>query len=223
MDVTEIFAIWLASLRPGAVPDVRDVRPCRCKSCGVPAIQDGRVILQGHGVRERTVVVFPAVSDLLVRIGTGVQVGSCLQIGTSDQRGGCVQECWERRYRCTACRSVEVVLPEGVMPRFLYSAAAIVMAFFFVGEQPVGDGMTDAEAYDRQGMLADVLPKVELDPCYRWRSLERWARLAQQWWSSWTGSLRSLLAGFVERSGGQGRIGVLRVAVGSHVRWGHAR
>ena len=39
-----------------------------------------------------------------------------------------VVESWSRRYRCTACGAITVVLPDGVMPRFLYSAAAIVMA-----------------------------------------------------------------------------------------------
>jgi hypothetical protein len=120
-----------------------------------------------------------------------------------------------------ACRAVLVVLPAGVMPRYLYSAAAIVVAFFLVARPPIGEGMSQAQAYDRQGMFAGLTPKVETDPSYRWRSLGRWARRAREWWSGWVGPRRSsLLALFVERSGGRGLVEAVRVALAGHARWG---
>lgn len=42
----------------------------------------------------------------------------------------------------------------GVLPRFLYSVAAIVLALLFVADPPLGDGLSDAAAYARQGLFA---------------------------------------------------------------------
>lgn len=154
--------------------------------------------MQGHGVRLRQVVVPPLVEAGQPRV--------C--------------ECWERRYRCVACRVVLVVLPRGVMPRYLYSAAAIVTAFFLVAEPPIGEGLTDAAAYRRQGMYCRLSSDAEADPQYRWRSPGRWARLAEEWWPDGAGrGLGGLLVLFLERAGGR-RGEALRVAVDGHVRWG---
>ena len=112
-----------------------------------------------------------------------------------------------------------VVLPWGVMPRFLYSVAAIVVAFLLVAERPTGEGLSDAEAYRRQGMYAQLSTYAE-DP-YRWRSLTRWTSLACEWWLSWSGdALSSLLIGFLERAGGRDVDEMVRVAVDGHVQWG---
>lgn len=155
-------------------------------------------MIHGHGIRTRFVVVPPAIEQ-----------------GTESIE---IVECWERRFRCTRCRAVMVVLPRGVLPRFLYSVAAIIIAFVLVTPEPVGEGASDAEAYARQGMFAALSPYAE-DP-YRWRSLGRWAALAEQWWSAWTGSISSLLVLFLERAGAGGIPQAVRVAIDHHVRWG---
>jgi hypothetical protein len=133
-----------------------------------------------------------------------------------------IVECWERRYRCILCRKVDVVLPEGVLPRFLYSIPAILMAWFFVADTPIGEGCSQAEAYDRQGLFCNVRPLAELEPGYQWVSLRRWARLAESWWSGWTGRVSSWLTLLVERTGDQGLEAAVQAGVSSHVRWGRA-
>ncbi|MBM4319263.1 MAG: hypothetical protein FJ125_04705 [Deltaproteobacteria bacterium] len=129
-------------------------------------------------------------------------------------------ECWERRYRCVACGAVTVVLPAGVLPRYLYSIPAIILAFFLVARRPVGKEMSQAEAYDRQGMLRLEQPRSFLEPGYRWRSLGRWARLAETWWSGWTGRVSSLLTLLLERAGRPGLEAAACAAVSSQARWG---
>src|SRR5690606_18656122 len=138
--------------------EVDDVRPARCDRCATPARSGGRITLQGHGIRQREVVVTPAI----------------------DGARPVLEECWVRRYRCTACRAVATVLPHGVLPRFLYSALAIVTAFLLTAASPIGEGLSDAEAYDRQGMNPSrrwTKPNI-----YRWRSLDRWATRISDWW-----------------------------------------
>ena len=153
-------------------------------------------MVHGHGLRTREVVVLAAVEDRAQ-----------------------IVECQVRRYRCTACGAVMVVLPRGVMPRYLYSTAAIVMGLFLVADEPVGQGCTETEAYAQQGMYAKTR-WTEASP-YRWRSLGRWAAMAQHWWPSLaTGGVSGLLVAFVERSGGGGLAAAAEAAVGAHVRWG---
>jgi len=184
---------------PEALPDVDDVRPLRCPGCGAPAKQGGRIVLHGHGRRERQVVVLPALGD------------TCRVVG----------ECWSRRYRCTLCGSVPTVLPRGVLPRFLYSALAIVVSFALVGQRPVGEGLSDAEAYDLQGM--NPSRRWTKPWPYRWRSLDRWqSRIASWWWGLGAEDLEGLLVGLSRRAGGSDLRQVLAVAVASHVRWGAA-
>ncbi len=186
---------WL----PENVPDVDDARPKRCPSCRHPAKLAGRVILHGHGWRERRVVVLPAVDKGLAEVG----------------------ECWVRRYRCTECRAVRSVLPRGVLPRYLYSAWAIVSAFFLVAERPVGDGLRDVEAYERQGMYRRVR-RGSTCP-FRWRSIGRWAGLIPQWWPERAAlHPQELLLGFIERARGSSRQEALGSAIASHVAWGGA-
>lgn len=191
---------WLGSLHPDHLPEVDDVRPKRCSRCKTPARRGKRVVLHGHGCRTRMVVVAPALGD--------------------DAAPAEVIECWQRRYRCTACEAILVVLPTGVMARYLYSAAAIVMAFFLVAERPVGQGLSQAEAYDRQGMLRDVTTRAFRDPSYRWRSLGRWTFCARQWWTGWAGDICSLLHLLLQRAGDLA--GAVRFALDNHVRWGFA-
>lgn len=180
------------------VPEVDDVRPMRCSACRAPARGGGRITLHGHGWRTREVVVMPAFD-------------ACSEI----------VECWARRYRCTACHAVAVVLPRGVVPRYLYSTAAIVMALFLVEEAPVGDGHTDADAYARQGMYRRT-SWSEASP-YRWRSLDRWSWMAARWWPNQaTDGVTALLVSWLERSGGLGRAQAVLAAVCMHVQWGEA-
>lgn len=186
---------WL----PGDVPDVNDVRPTRCPSCRHSARLGSRIYLHGHGHRERTVVVLPTVDD------------ECAEIA----------ECWVRRYRCVECGAVPSVLPRGVLPRYLYCAAAIVSAFFLTTKRPVGDGLSDVDAYERQGMYRRARGCSEAP--FRWRSIGRWASLSRQWWPERAARhLESLLVSFIERAGGLGRRAVLDSAVASHIAWGGA-
>lgn len=203
----EWIRFWLGSFCREQIPAVDDVRPKRCTKCGQPARRGKRVVLHGHGVRTRMVVVAPVLLLFAAAGGDPAQV----------------LECWERRYRCTDCGAILVVLPDGVMPRYLYSAAAIVAAFFLVARQPVGEGLSQAEAYDRQGMLRGATSREFGDPGYQWRSLGRWAAGARRWWTGWSGtSISGLLVLLRERSGGKEWSEMVRTAVKTHVRWGCA-
>lgn len=175
------------------MPSVEDLRPPCCSSCATPARSDGRLILYGHGMRPRSVVVAPNV----------------------DQEVADVVVCWGRRYQCQRCDAVITVLPLGVMPRFLYSVAAIVMALLLVAPAPVGEGLSEAEAYDRQGRDAPRWSRFA-GRAYRWRSLGRWAARSRTWWSGLSESVEGLLATFHRRAGSGGRRDLLTAAVASH-------
>jgi len=207
MDSTASWPSWPASWQPSAVPKVDDSRPACCARCKSPSRRGSRILLHGHGVRVRLVLILAMFADLPPE-------------QQWERFGERLGECWERRYRCTACRAITVVLPQGVLPRYLYSVPAIVVAWFLVAGQPVGRGMTQAEAYDRQGMLRQELPRAFLEPDYRWRSLGRWARLASGWWTGWTGQISSLLTLFLEHAGRLGLVGAAEAAVRSHAGWG---
>ena len=126
-------------------------------------------------------------------------------------------ECWCRRYRCTACGAVSTVLPVGVMPRYLYSAFAIVVAFTLVTAQPIGRGLTDALAYNRQGM--NTARRWHRGVDWRWRSLGRWAGRIQDWWPGLPTTVDALLAGLIRRAGSTDPPALLSAAAASHVRW----
>ena len=187
MQNIEWICSWLGSLCPEEIPAVDDVQPKRCAKCQQPVRRGKRVVLHGHGVRTRMVVVAPV---LLLVAAVGGDPAQVL-------------ECWERRYRCTACGAILVVLPKGVMPRYLYSAAAIVAAFFLVAKQPVGQGLSQAEAYDRQGMLRGATSRAFSDPGYYWPSLKRWAARARCRWTGWSGAGHLGPAGAVAGAFGQ--------------------
>jgi len=90
-----------------------------------------------------------------------------------------------------------------------------------VAGKPVGEGKSDAETYDRQGMNRR---RGWTKPwTYRWRSLDRWLWMAKTWWPGRAAAgLEALLLGFVVDAGSDGRREVLASAVGAHVRWGCA-
>ena len=122
-----------------------------------------------------------------------------------------------------------IVMPPGVMPRYLYSVAAIVLAWFLVAARPIGDHQSDARAYQFQGIYGgllryeeeteDIAPLKYKDQPYRWRSLKRWLRAARTWWPDWTGSdLSTLLAMFLQRSRGRGRQAAVDAAIAAHAQ-----
>ncbi len=132
-----------------------------------------------------------------------------------------VGECWVRRYRCTRCSAVLTVLPRGVLPRFLYSGLAIVVAFVLTAARPVGRGLSDAEVYDRQGMYR--CRRWTKPWPYRWRSVDRWASKIGAWWPGLAAdSIEDLLIGLLRRAGTEAFAPLLGAAVASHVRWGAA-
>jgi len=188
-------AYWL----PEAIPEVDDSRPPCCGKCDHPAKLGDRVFLYGHGHGVRNVVVFPAFD------GAPSVVGSC----------------WKRRYRCIKCGAAVTVLPRGVMPRFLYCTAAIVVALFLVAARPVGHGLTQEKAYKRQGM--NRVTSWQGTWSYQWRSLDRWRKRAAEWWPGRaTGGLAGLLTEFLERGGDGGLQSAACAAVASPACWGRA-
>lgn len=112
-----------------------------------------------------------------------------------------------------------VVLPRGVMPRYLYTAGAIVMAFFLTAAPPIGDGLSDERAYAQQGMYR-VTSWTAAEP-YRWRSVDRWSANTSRWWPTLAAhDVSALLVTFLERSGTGGRRDALTAALTAHVCWG---
>ena len=187
---------WPSFWRRESLPEVDDARPACCNGCGKPAKESGKVHLHGHGCRVRSVVVLAAV------FGEEVQVMGC----------------WVRRYRCCRCGAVLTVLPMGVLSRYLYSVAAIVVALLLKTEAPVGEGLGDAEVYRRQGMYRR--PSWWPGGGYRWRSLERWARLCAQWWPGRAvSSIEAVLVDFVSRARSPALEDVVLAALSGHRQW----
>ncbi len=118
-----------------------------CPMCGRLGAAWGKARgLHGHGGRERTV------------------------LGPLDRDGVAHEHTvLARRYRCTRCGAVIVVVPRGVWSRLRYGAAAIVLA---LGRWAV-DGVASARVRE------EVSPYrvVGYDAARGWRSLRRWARL----------------------------------------------
>jgi len=99
------------------------------------------LVLHGHGLRER-VLLGPEVAG-----GKPVQrIAMC------------------RRFRCTACEAVLLVVPRPVLPRRRFTACAIALALALWGHE----GLT-AESV-RKRVSPDAFDEGG------WRSLRRWAR-----------------------------------------------
>jgi hypothetical protein len=89
-------------------PDVATARPPRCPICEAPGQDaEGRVLLHGHGLRERR-ARGPVEAD-----GEIMEVMLLL-----------------RRYACQRCRAVITVGPRGLLPRRRYTAAAVGLALW---------------------------------------------------------------------------------------------
>lgn len=137
--------------RLAQLPDIDLVRPPSCPNCKQPARQGGRVWLWGHGSRWRSVVL------------PGTAPGRCRLVA-----------CWVRRFRCRQCHKTCSVLPDGVLLGFVYSAASMVAVWLGIAQPPVGQGLSHAEVYARQGV--DRLHREQhRSGQARWRSPQRWA------------------------------------------------
>lgn len=134
---------WLA-----VPPSAADARPGACSVCDAPSRPPGiRLGLHGHGVRERQLRGPPepdAPSTTVVVI--------C------------------RRYRCTSCGAILLVVPRGVAPRRHYGHAAIAMALalWAIVGAPVAEVRRRVCAW-----------QVTREAPGRWLSLRRWAASAR--------------------------------------------
>ena len=89
-----------------ALPGVAVARPARCLVCEAPAIEDGRIILHGHGLRTRT-------------------LRGPLEPGGEP----CEVEVLVRRYQCQRCKVVMTVGPRGLTSR-RYLSMVIILALW---------------------------------------------------------------------------------------------
>ena len=79
-----------------------------------------------------------------------------------------------RRYRCRGCGAIVMSAPRGILRRMLYGAIAVGFALVLWA----AEGMAGWRVRERvTGTRSDY---VRL---HGWRSLGRWARTAQHWWS----------------------------------------
>ena len=97
--------VWVAGLGveafEGQVPDVELLRPGACPACGAASRPlGGRLVLHGHGLVERIVLVVDT---------AGSRVARRLTL---------------RRYRCVRCGRTCNVGPRGLAPRFRYGSRA---------------------------------------------------------------------------------------------------
>ena len=171
-----------------------------------PARSEGRIVLQGHGLRFRLVV----------------------QANDDDDRSASFAWVSIRRFRCTTCGTCCSVGPPEVLPRHAYSLLAILTAWLLALNPPLGDGLDQVAVYDRQGVDRGArTPRVERgrSGVRRWRSLARWASRIPSWWPArpvvgtrWRDTAEALLIGFV--AGGSGRDGLRARAVAAHASSG---
>jgi hypothetical protein len=132
---------WLAEM-----PSVSAVRPAQCPCCGAASRPAGcNLVLHGDGTRERQVRGPQAVGARAAVVTVRV-----------------------RRYECQRCGTCMVVVPGEVLPRRLYTASAIGLAFVAWALL----GRTAAQ------VRAEVSPfaVVGFAAAGRWATLRRWAR-----------------------------------------------
>jgi hypothetical protein len=93
------------------LPTVEQMRPPRCPCCDVAGRPvNAPLVMRGHGLRERLVY------------------------GPLDAGGAAEQVTVQvRRYRCSACGAIVVVVPRGLLPRRRYAATAIGWVLARVG------------------------------------------------------------------------------------------
>jgi hypothetical protein len=129
-------------------PTVAEVRPACCPACGAASSPvGGQIALHGHGLRER-VLLGPPEAHL-----------------PPEERVARA-----RRYRCTACRAVILVVPRGVLRRRLFTAAAIALGLclWAVYGQAAREVRAALSPRRHVGVVAG----------WSWTTLGRWARAA---------------------------------------------
>jgi hypothetical protein len=145
-------------------PSVEDLRPSACPLCKHPARPPGeRLGIVGHGTYLRQVLgLLEASKSLVIRV---------------------------RRYLCRGCWRTISVLPEALLPRRWYAAAAILLALVL----SLLLGVAAAEVRRR---LADP------GETQGWKTLDRWQRqlLAPLW--SWVAAQ----LGFAAQGPGRNRV-----------------
>ncbi|KYF54059.1 hypothetical protein BE08_41625 [Sorangium cellulosum] len=132
------------------LPTVDLVRPARCPCCdaaGRPV--NGPLVMRGHGLRERLVC-------------GPLEAGGAPQHVTVQAR----------RYRCSACGAIVLVVPRGLLRRRRYSAAAIGWVLARIGL----DGATTTVA------RAEVCPSATLGvaAAERWLAPSRWIEASRR-------------------------------------------
>ncbi len=127
-------------------PTVEEVRPGRCPACEAASRPAGGALgLHGHGLRERH------------------QWGPA-ELGTA----GVLMAILARRYQCQPCGAIVMVVPRGLLPHRLYSAAAVALALALWGVA----GWAPAQVRGRVSPFAIVGATAAAG----WASLRRWSR-----------------------------------------------
>ena len=119
-----------------APPTCEAARPGRCPACGAASRPAGkRLVLVGHGLRERNVLGPRALDDASEIRSVGV-----------------------RRYRCRRCDAIATVVPRGVVRRHAYGAVAIVLALgkWAVEERPAREVRGEVSPFGIVGATAAI-------------------------------------------------------------------
>jgi hypothetical protein len=135
---------WIATR-----PSVDVVRPGCCAGCSAASRPSGSaIVVRGHGLRERQVrgPAHPDGQPELITI-------------------------WARRYRCTRCGAVMVVLPQGLTARRHYSASAIGLAFALYGL--MGRSLFETRRRVSPWAVCGATGAAS------WATLRRWARAVE--------------------------------------------
>lgn len=125
-------------------PSAQEARPAQCGCCGAASRPVGqRLKVHGHGQRER-------------------QVRGPLEPGSQPVQVVITV----RRYLCLCCKATMTVGPRGLLPRRLFSAAAMGLALYLWGarKQPVAAVYEQVNPWQRAGEAA----------LKGWRQLRRW-------------------------------------------------
>jgi len=99
-----------------------------------------------------------------------------------------------RRYRCTRCTAVTMVVPRGVLPRLRYGAVAVALALALW----TVEGQPSAEVRSRVSPFG----VIGYDARRGWRSLRRWARGSPWSEALATGTAREQATRIVQRLAG---------------------
>ena len=189
---------------PDCVPDLEASRPGNCPCCGAPARRGSRLVLQGHGCRRRQLAL-PARSESFRARLVWLVV---------------------RRFRCICCRGTCTVLPPGVHKSYLYSLFSILFAWIGALSPPLGQGCSESEVYALQG-VDRLATERHRSGRTRWRSLSRWSRQVEAWWSSrpvqgetWRERVTCLVRGFCRSARSLEPAALVQRALCSHVLCG---